>query len=811
MYDLGEHFKPNYELAIPNKDSIIIGQKYRITILTDSLFRFEYSESGVFNDKPTELVWYRNLPKPTFEVKQDNKYLEIKTKYARILYTKEKHFYGGKVNPSANLSVKLLENEKIWYYQHPEVRNIGSPGYQIDNKNIKNIKKLSDLKLDKGLFSFDGFVTLDDSTSKIIHEDGTLLDKTEKTIDVYLIVYGKDFERGLKDYYKITGYPALIPRYALGNWWFKNEDYNTNSLREVMENFWVNRIPISVITLNHHWHKLVEEKKKEKIYSGFTFDNKQIEDPVSLINYMHSLGIHLGLNINPFQGLYPIDDNYEQAKEYLKTDSNGVIPFNVYDPKTLDVFFKLYLHPLEAAGTDFFFIDYFDEKNKTDLSYYKHYGYIDMTRNYKKRPMMLSYNTPLAPHRYSVLTSPPTTVGWDGLKLLALYNSSMSNNGINWWSHDIGGYTKGVEDSELYTRFIQAGVFSPILKLSADQGKYYKREPWRWNIKTFTITKEYLTLRHKLIPYIYSEAYKYSKEGNLLIKPLYYAKPELYDDELYYNEYFFGSQMFVSPIIDKKDEVMNRTIHHFYIPDGIWYNFFDGKKFPGPNTYVSFFRDQDYPVFAKAGSIIPMGLNRNMNDTNPPVDMELHIFPGVSNTYHLYEDDGVSDLHKKDFYLLTDIDYNYMPNNYTVIIRSISGKSGIVPDHRNYKIIFRNTKKAEDVSVHSNDLSMEYTSYVKGPDFVVEIQNAKTIGQITINCKGKDIETDAVRIINKDIEQILSDLEIPTELKEKIDEVIFSDLPVNKKRIGIRHLKSKGLEPKFMKLFLKLLEYIKQV
>jgi len=169
-------------------------------------------------------------------------------------------------------------------------------------------------------------------------------------------------------------------------------------------------------------------------------------------------------------------------------------------------------------------------------------------------------------------------------------------------------------------------------------------------------------------------------------------------------------------------------------------------------------------------------------------------------------------LYKKDFFLLTDIDYNYMPNNYTVIIRAVDGKSGIVPDHRNYRLVFRNTKKADEVIVYSNDIKMEYKSYVNGPDFIVEIKDAKTIGQITINCKGKDIEIDAIRLINNDIEKILSDLQIPTDQKEKVDAILFdANLPINKKRIEIRKMKRYGLEPKFIKLFLKLLEYIKQV
>ena len=285
----------------------------------------------------------------------------------------------------------------------------------------------------------------------------------------------------------------------------------------------------------------------------------------------------------------------------------------------------------------------------------------------------------------------------------------------------------------------------------------------------------------------------------------------MYDDDLYRNSYYFGTELFISPIIKKKDIVMNRTIHRFFLPDGIWYDFVTGKKFPGNKEYISFFKDEDYPVFAKAGSIIVLGDNKFINDTTPPDDVEIQIFPGKSNTYNLYEDDGVSDLYLKNFYLLTQIDYNYMPNNYTVILRAIEGKSGIIPDTRNYKFVFRNTKQANDVIVYLNDSEIEKKSYVKGNDFIVEVKNVSTIGQLTLNCKGKDIEISADRIINEDIESIISDLQIETSMKEKIDNILFGNLSIKKKRIKIIQLGSVGLERKFVKLFLKLLEYIEIV
>ena len=256
---------------------------------------------------------------------------------------------------------------------------------------------------------------------------------------------------------------------------------------------------------------------------------------------------------------------------------------------------------------------------------------------------------------------------------------------------------------------------------------------------------------------------------------------------------------------------MNRVVHNFYLPEGTWYDYVTGKKFPGNKSYISFFRDEDYPVFAKSGAIIPLSNNQNLNDTTPPTDMEINIFPGESNSYTLFEDDGESDLYRKDYYLLTQIDYTYMPSNYSVVIRSVKGKSGIVPEKRNYKIVFRNTKRTAEVEAYMNEKSLSLKTYVDGPNFIVEIKDVPTVGQLSISCKGKDIEIDALRLINEDIERIISDLKISTEMKEKIDEILFGEEPIKKKRIAIRKLGKLGLDKKFIRMFLKLLEYIGEI
>lgn len=799
MYNLGEHFKIDRKKTVSKQKSIIQGEKYRITVLSERLVRLEYSEDGIFNDFPTELAIDRDFAVPKFHVKQDRSLLQITTSYFKLSYLKEKPFIGNKINPMSNLKIDLLHADRTWYYKHPEARTYPAPYLDLMTDAGKN-------KGMKSLYSLDGFVSLDDSKTFLIGEDGTIQEKTSPAADIYVFLYGKDFSLALKDYFKLTGAPTLLPRYAFGNWWARNFNYTDEGVQKLVSEFERREIPLSVFLLNPDWHIRTYEKQLA-LRTGFTFNQTLFKNPEVLIQALHAKHIHLGLNINPLEGLYPFDTYYTQAKEYLETDKNGIIPFHVLDPKTIDVYFKMFIHPLDNLGVDFYFLDT-NGKNADQLWILNHYHTYDMMRNVNRRSMILTRNAKIAAHRYPILYSGQTVVSWDTLKQVAFHNAASTNIGVSFWAHDIGGYHKGTEDSELYTRFVQLGTFSPILKFGSDSGKYYKREPWKWGVKTYEIVKDYLHLRHRMIPYLYTEAYHYHQNGVPLIIPIYYNFPDLYDDPLYHNEYYFGSQLFVAPIVAKKDYIMNRVIHRFFVPEGVWYDFVTGKKFPGPKRYISFFKDNEYPVFAKEGSILVFGENEKTNDTNPPKNMEIQVFPGKSNSYTLYEDDGMSEFYKQGFYIKTNIDYNYLPNNYTVIVRAIEGKSGIIPSMRNYTFRFRNTKESKEVTVYLKDVAIPFTSYVDGTDFVVEVKNVDTLKQLTINCKGKDIEIDAVRIINEDIESILSDLQIETEMKEKVDAIFFSDLSIKKKRIEIRKLSNKGLERKFIQLFLKLLDYI---
>lgn len=797
MYKLGDHFK-NTKVAnwVSEEECIFRNSTYRITVLTERLVRLEYSSDGMFNNYETSIVKNRHFPIPEFAKEEDDTRLIIHTKYFNLHYFKNTSFSHN------TLFAKDDAGKVCWYYGQKEVKNLGSTAMSLD-------KVISDFPhLEKGLFSLDGVTTIDDTNSLCFDEERNIVEKkvSKDYVDIYLFIYGNDFGLCLKDYFELTGYPRMIPRYALGNWWSKECRYTDTEILEKIEKFRMRDIPISVFLLDRGWSKV--DPKFPNIQTGFSFDNKQFKNPIELIKRVHDSGLKFGLNINPQNGFYPCEDNFQVASKYLPPNANGYIDFKTYDYKTLDVFFKVFLHPLESMGVDFFWNDYFtDDKNKMYMMNYM--LHTDLSR-YNKRDMILSRNSTYCAHLHNILYSGRIYVSWKVLQKLPFYNLNSANIGVCWWSHDIGGSQNGIEDSDLYLRSLQLGVFSPILRFNTEKGHYFKREPWKWDIVTSSIASDYLRLRHRLIPYIYSEAYRYHKLGNLLIQPFYYYNIKLYDDPNYVNQYYFGDSFMISPIVNPLDEVFNRTIQRIFMPDGIWYDFKTGKKFIGNHKYISFYTIDDYPIFVKQGSIIPMaGNNSYMSYTNPK-DIEIHVFPGKSNSYQLYEDDGETYDYEKGKYCITEIDYNYRQSNYTLIIRPIEGDVSVLPETRDYKIVFRNTKKADNVVVYDNEKKIDnIKTELTETTFCVIINNISSKSQLTVNCYGKDIEIDSVKLIKDDIDSILFDLKINTVLKDEIANIVFSEeMSLAKKRIAIRKLKRKGLDSRSVKAFLRLLEYM---
>ena len=562
MYDLGPSFRLNDSDIQVNEKSIILGKKARIQVLTERVIRFEYNESGKFINNRSARIINRNFPLPKFVLKEDETFYYIETKYVIIKYQKDTKF------SERSLSGTIKYSKKSWFYTQKEVRNYGGTTVSLDN----TIKMPN---LNKGLFNAEFFFVLDDSDSLIMDNYSNVTKRDINSKDIYLFAYGNDFNEVLKDYFDLTGYPSFIPRYSLGNWWSRDIPYTDEHVIPLINKFKMNSIPISIFLFDKDWSFKDINKSKT---SGFTFNPNYFKEPKKLIDDLHNLNIHVGVKVNPKEGIFPYEKNFEIAKQYVALNDKGFISFNPMDARFMDLYFKIFIHPLESFGVDFFWNDYDNLEDVNSLFILNDYMKKYLERN-DVRSLVLARNANFAPHRYPVLYSGHNIISFEVLKILPFFNITASNIGVSYWSHDIGGSISGIEDSELYIRSVQFGVFSPFLRFNTEAGNYYKREPWRWDIVTNNIVSYYLRLRNQIIPYIYTEMYYYHEKGISLIKPLYFDYSGIYDNPNYINEYYFGSSMLISPIIKELDPLINRTIQRFFIPKGIWYDFKTGKKF----------------------------------------------------------------------------------------------------------------------------------------------------------------------------------------------------------------------------------------
>lgn len=780
MASLSAYFIKNNRNLIPEQKNIITGDKYRFSILSPRLIRIEYNKDNKFENRATSLVVKRNFGSTNFTVEQTELSLTITTEYFTLTYVK-----GTPMN-SKNLKVKVNGTDREWYPSHKEIRNLGSINYSLDY--LEN-----NLKLDKGLYSFDGFATLDDSTNLVLENDNFI--PREPTYDMYLFVYNKDLGLCLQDYFNLTGYPPMIPRYTLGTWWYKNDPYNMYDIDNILKEFYDNHLPISVFLLGDKWHNREE---------NFAYD-RTLFDTNILNKYYKSKRVKFGLTINPELPIYPKDPLFNTLSNAINNYDNKYLSFIPLNNNTISVYLNTVISNLKSTGINIFNIDYNNEKDKQGLFLLNHYHYV--IANLNEVGVILSRNPGIAPHRYPIIYSGQTRVSWDTLKALPTYNNSAANLGITWHAHAIGGYYGGIEDDELYLRYIQFGVFNPIFILAGDTGKYYKREPWKWNQLNLSVIRTYMQLRNKLIPYIYNEGYNYHEYGVPLIQPLYYKYPKIYDEPNYVNQYFFGSRIMISPIIKKKNIEMNRVVQRIFIPSGTWYDYFSGKKFAGNKYYVNFYKDEDYPIFVKEGSIIPMSLD---DTSDLPRNMEIQIFPaenGLYSSYELYEDDGIS-LNKNYNYIIIKMNLDRVENGYKFTITKKEGNLNV--PNRTYLLRFKNMKNPDKIIVKYQGQTKECQAIVEKNDLLLELKDINVYEPLEVLLLGNNLEIETISVINKEIEGILDDLEIETIIKESVDEIIFSDLSINKKRIGLRKLRRQGLEPKYINMFISLLEFINQ-
>lgn len=760
------------------EEMVVKGEKYRISVLTERLIRLEYSKKGVFVDEKTQTIMNRDFETFRFRVEEKEDSLSIVTKYLRLIYDKKEFSGEGlKINVSGNFGT----TSSVWHYGD---KNESLKGTVRTLDTIDGATELGEGVVSKKLWSF-----IDDSKSMLLVDDDFVIREDEEAIDIYFFGYGLDYKEALRDFYKLSGATPLLPRYSLGNWWSRYYKYTDESYLELLERFKREDIPFNVAVLDMDWHITDVDSKYGTGWTGYTWNKEYFKEPEKFLKELHERGYKITLNVHPADGVRAFEDSYKEFAKFMGVNIKNEDPvlFDIADKKFREGYFKYVHHKLEKQGVDFWWIDWQQGENSgkkglDPLWLLNHLHYKDIQRD-KRRGLILSRYAGVGSHRYPLGFSGDTIITWDSLNFQPYFTATASNIGYSWWSHDIGGHMNGTRDDELFVRWVQFGVFSPIMRLHSTCNDFSGKEPWNYNDIANAIIKKYLRLRQRLIPYLYTMNLKTHKDGLPLILPIYYFEAENEKAYNYPNEYYFGEDLLVCPITEKGDELSKLSRVKAYLPKGYWVDIFTGIKYAGEREIELYRSLDDIAVFARLGSILPLDARKSGNEIDNPNEFDLHVFAGADGSYSLAEDASeLADFVEKEWRYTeflgkakeNFLDYNDKKYSYELNIEAVKNNIDDAIKKRKYNIYLHGIKEyySLEISAGNKSISPLAISYDdKANALVINLDNISLDKEIRINIVSK-YNYNSFEIIENKIFAMLNVAQISYDLKTVLFESI---------------------------------------
>lgn len=760
------------------EEMVVRGEKYRISVLTERLIRLEYSKKGVFVDEKTQTIMNRDFETFRFRVEEKEDSLSIVTKYLRLIYDKKEFSGEGlKINVSGNFGT----TSSVWHYGD---KNESLKGTVRTLDTIDGATELGEGVVSKKLWSF-----IDDSKSMLLVDDDFVIREDEEAIDIYFFGYGLDYKEALRDFYKLSGATPLLPRYSLGNWWSRYYKYTDESYLELLERFKREDIPFNVAVLDMDWHITDVDSKYGTGWTGYTWNKEYFKEPEKFLKELHERGYKITLNVHPADGVRAFEDSYKEFAKFMGVNIKNEDPvlFDIADKKFREGYFKYVHHKLEKQGVDFWWIDWQQGENSgkkglDPLWLLNHLHYKDIQRD-KRRGLILSRYAGVGSHRYPLGFSGDTIITWDSLNFQPYFTATASNIGYSWWSHDIGGHMNGTRDDELFVRWVQFGVFSPIMRLHSTCNDFSGKEPWNYNDIANAIIRKYLRLRQRLIPYLYTMNLKTHKDGLPLILPIYYFEAENEKAYNYPNEYYFGEDLLVCPITEKGDELSKLSRVKAYLPKGYWVDIFTGIKYAGEREIELYRSLDDIAVFARLGSILPLDARKSGNEIDNPNELDLHVFAGADGSYSLAEDASeLADFVEKEWRYTeflgkakeNFLDYNDKKYSYELNIEAVKNNIADAIKKRKYNIYLHGIKEYYSLEISAgkkfiSPLAISYDD--KANALVINLDNISLDKEIRINIVSK-YNYNSFEIIEDKIFAMLNAAQISYDLKTVLFESI---------------------------------------
>jgi hypothetical protein len=521
-----------------------------------------------------------------------------------------------------------------------QTNNLGAWSRGLDTKR-------GAIPLWDGILSRDGWYLLDDSGSAL-WDDNTdwIVDRPAHAggyQDGYFFGYGTDYPTALADFYRITGRPVLLPKWAFGVWFSKNDALSQADYQSTLvPQFRAERVPLDVLVVDTDW-------KSPERWNGWNWNTTLFPDPQGFMEWTRAQGLVVPLNV------HPTINNNDPKFAATNTAAGGLIAdgnkyhFDFSRKPHAEAYLSL-LQPFNAQGVRFWWNDQ-AEKPRSEVQGAPADTWINhlYTRDAEVRGLRgfafsrigsgdTGYSDGRTPgvawseHRYTLHFTGDAYDTWEMLAFQSTFTIREANIGIPYVSHDLGSYHANRLSDDMYIRWLQFGVFQPIFRLHSKHGL---RLPWEYPAVA-EAAKALIRLRHALVPYTYTLAAEAAAGGLPIVRGMYWSYPEAPEAYAYDKQYFYGDHLLVAPIATAGATASTEV----WFPEGQWTNFFTGARMNGGQVASVSADYHSMPVFVRAGGIVPLAPYSDSVGQTSGDTLTLRVYTGADGSFALYEDEG---------------------------------------------------------------------------------------------------------------------------------------------------------------------------
>jgi len=495
-------------------------------------------------------------------------------------------------------------------------------------------------------------------------DNNTLTYETLSGRKTYQVIVGDSWLDLIDNYTDLTGKQPLPPRWALGNFSSRFGYHSQEETERTINKFKEEKIPVDAVILDLYWFG----KEVQGTMGNLEVYRDSFPDFEGMVKRLNDKGVKTVAITEPF--VLTTSNRWDEAvqSDVLAKDSLGN-PFtydfyfgntgliDIYKPEAERWFWDIYKNEIVNKGVKGIWGDLGEpEVHPSELIHatgtadevHNTYGH-DWARlvfeGYKRdfpnqRPFILMRAGYSGSQRYGLIPwSGDVNRTWGGLQSQMEIALQMSMQGLAYMHSDLGGFAGANLDDELYTRWLQYGVFQPIYRPHAQEE--VPSEPVFREEKTKQLAKQSIELRYNLLPYNYTLAFENNQTGKPLMRPVFFEEPENQEQLINASTYLWGNDFLVTPIVNpgvKEKEV-------YFPKDNVWFDFYTDEKVKGGQTKSIATKKNSIPTYIRAGAFIPMGKLVQSTDYYSANNLDIHYYHDVSieeSKRQLYNDDGLT-------------------------------------------------------------------------------------------------------------------------------------------------------------------------